>query len=79
MRTRGVKVLDPVSDTNQVDWLIVSIDECPDEETERYLTATHFRVPHEPWGSEGAFVDPVVVRRTRRRVFFYQESGLQLG
>lgn len=79
MRTRGVKVLDPVSETNQVDWLVVSADECPDEEAERFVAATHFRVPHEPWGYDGAFVQAVSIRRTRRRVLFYQESGLQIG
>lgn len=79
MRTRGMKVLDPVSEINQLDWLIISVDECPDEEAEQFFAAAHFRIPHEPWGPEGAFVQPVVVRRTRRRVLFYQESGLALG
>lgn len=76
MRTRGVKVLDPVSETVQVDWMVIPAEECPDEETERFLIATYFRVAHEPWGPERAFVRPVVVRRSRRRVFFSQESGL---
>jgi len=79
MMTRGVKVHDPISDINQVDWLCISVGECPDEETERFLTATHFRVPHEPWGHAGAFVEPVVVRRTRRRILFRQKSGLAIG
>lgn len=78
MRTRGVKVFDPVSELNQLDWLIVSVDECPDDEAERFVIATHFRVPHEPWGPDQAFVHPVAIRRTRRRILFCQESGLAL-
>ena len=78
MKTRGVKVLDPVLDTRQLDWLVVSIRECPDETAERHLILTHFRVPHEPWGSDRAFVRPVQIRRSRFRVLFRQESGVRL-
>ena len=78
MRTRGVKVLDAVLDTRQLDWLIVRSHECPDEEAERHYMSTFFRIPHRPWGGARAFVHPVEVRRSRRRVFFSQESGLHL-
>jgi hypothetical protein len=78
MRTRGVKVFDPIAETDQLDWLVVPVDECPNEDAERFVITTHFRVPHEPWGSEQAFVREVVVRRSRRRVLFFQESGLRL-
>ncbi len=78
MRTRGVKVMDTVLDAVQLDWLIVGSHECPDEEAERRYVSTFFRVPHRPWGADRAFVLPVVVRRSRRRVFFSQESGLHL-
>ena len=77
MRTRGVKTLDTLG-TGQLDWLIVRSHECPDEKAEQTYTATFFRVPHNPWGATRAFVDPVVVRRSSRRVFFSQESGLHL-
>ncbi len=76
MRTRGVKVLDPLLHTAQVEWLVVPAHQCRDETTERQLVDTYFRRPHEPWGRELAFVLPVRVRRSRRRVLFCQESGV---
>jgi hypothetical protein len=76
MRTRGVKVLDPGTETLQVDWLVVSRSECRDEARERFFVAAHFRVPHQPWAPDGAFVLPVQVRRSRTRVLFRQKSGL---
>ncbi len=76
MRTRGVKIIDPVLDIRQIDWMIVPAGECPDPVAERRLIAAYFRKPHEPWGSEQAFVHPVVIRRSRRRVLFQQHSGL---
>lgn len=78
MRTYGVKVLDPVLRTSQLDWLVVSIQECPDEHAERRLVLAQFRVPHEPWGSQRAYVRPVRVRRSRRRILFRQESGIAM-
>ena len=77
MRTRGVKHLDHVLDNGQIDWMIVSAKECPDEHTEQKIAACYFRVPHEPWGADRAFVLPVTVRRSQRRVIFYQRSGLE--
>jgi hypothetical protein len=77
MRTRGVKLLDPVLETAQVDWLVVPVEECRSEEDEGRLISSHFRKPHEPWGHSGAFVLPVRIRRSRSRVLFRQESGLQ--
>ena len=76
MKTRGVKLLDPVVETSQIDWLVVPVEECRDEEDEGRLISSHFRKPHEPWGHSGAFVQPVRVRRSRWRVLFWQESGL---
>jgi len=77
MRTRGVKLLDPVLETAQIDWLVVPAEECPSEEDEGRVISSHFRKPHEPWGHSGAFVGPVRVRRNRSRVLFCQESGLE--
>ena len=75
MRTRGVKLLDPVLHTDQLDWLFIPVRDCPDATAERQIAACHFRVPHEPWGPYRAFVLPVIVRRSRRRVLFCQRSG----
>jgi hypothetical protein len=76
MRTRGVKLLDPVLETSQVDWLLLPAGECPAEEDEMRVISSQFRKPHEPWGHSGAFVLPVCVRRSRWCVLFCQESGL---
>ncbi len=76
MKTRGVKLLDPVLETAQIDWLVVPVEECRCQEDEGRLISSHFRKPHEPWGHSGAFVLPVRVRRSRWRVLFWQESGL---
>lgn len=78
MKTRGVKVFDPVLHTSQLDWLVVSAQECPDGAAERRVVTAHFRVPHEPWGPDLAFVQPVRIRRSRRRVLFHQECGVRL-
>jgi hypothetical protein len=77
MRTRGVKLLDPVLDTVQIDWLLLPVDQCPRLEDEWQVISSHFRKPHEPWGPSQAFVMPVRVRRSRRRVLFVQQSGLE--
>ena len=77
MRTQGVKLLDPVLETSQL-WLIIPKQECPDEAAELNVVAAHFRVPHEAWGLIKGFVQPVKIRRSRRRVLFSQESGVQL-
>ncbi len=76
MRTQGFKLLDPGSETRQIDWLVLPAEQCPDATAEERIAALFFRVPHEPWGPEGAFVCPVTVRRSRRRVLFRQESGI---
>jgi hypothetical protein len=76
MKTRGVKLLDPVLESSQIDWLVLPVDECRGEEDEEQVISSHFRRPHEPWGHSGAFVQPVRVRRSRFRVLFWQESGL---
>lgn len=78
MRRRGVKLIDPVLQTGQLDWLVVPAKECPDGAAERQVVTVHFRVPHEPWGPDRAFVHPVSIRRSRRRVLFRQESGISL-
>lgn len=75
MRTRGVKLLDPVFESAQVDWLFVSADECRGVQEESELVSRHFRKPHEPWGHTQAFVQPVCIRRSSRRVLFSQHSG----
>jgi hypothetical protein len=77
MRTCGVKLLDPVLDTSQIDWLVVPAQDCRSVEDEWRLISRHFRKPHEAWGPCRAFVMPVRVRRSRRRVLFSQQSGLE--
>ncbi|GAB4136995.1 hypothetical protein [Thermopirellula anaerolimosa] len=77
MRRSGTRILDPVLDHRQVEWRLVSAEECPDAETEADIIRRFFRTPHEPWGPHGAYVEPVEVRRTRRWVLFRQVSGLQ--
>lgn len=78
MKTQGVKLIDRSTHSCQLDWLILSARECPDEATERRVVLSYFRVPHEPWAPERAFVQPVVIRRSRRRVLFCQQSGLKM-
>jgi hypothetical protein len=78
MRTYGIKLLDSLLGTVQVDWLVVPAEECRDLDAENKYIRTHFRQPHEPWGHRGAFVLPVYVRRSRHRVLFSQESGIEL-
>lgn len=78
MRKQGVRVLDRVLETRQIDWLVVSRQECPDEVSERRIVLQCFRVPHEPWEPNRAFVEAVTVRRGRHRVLFRQESGVRL-
>ncbi len=75
MRTRGVKIMDPVLENSQIDWMFVRVEECPDEQAEKEIVAAHFRLPHQPSGNMRAFVEPVVVRRSRRRILFRQASG----
>jgi hypothetical protein len=76
MRTSGVKLLDPVLEQVQVEWLIVPAEDCRSQQDEELVIRSHFRRPHEPWGGNGAFVMPVRVRRSRRRVLFSQQLGL---
>jgi hypothetical protein len=75
MRSRGVKVLDPVLDHSQIDWLFVSVEDCPDAAAEARIITAYFRKPHGPWGPGRAFVSHVEIRRSRRRVLFRQRSG----
>lgn len=75
IRKSGVKLFD---ETHQVDWLVVRIEQCPDEISMAQLVARHFRVPHEPWGNDPTFVDPVSIRKGRRRILFRQESGVRI-
>ena len=58
MRTRGVKLLDPVLETAQIDWLVLPVEECRDEEDEGRVISSQFRKPHEPWGHSGAVCPP---------------------
>ena len=78
MKTNGIKMSDEVLETSQLDWLVVPIRECPDGHAERRVISVQFRVPHEPWGPHGAYVRPVRIRRSRRRVLFCQESGIAM-
>ncbi|HEY4759335.1 MAG TPA: hypothetical protein VIH42_02015 [Thermoguttaceae bacterium] len=76
MRTYGIKLLDSVLGMSQIDWLMVPVEECRDAVAEAQVVRMHFRRPHEPWGPGGAFVMPVCIRRSRRRVLFFQKSGM---
>jgi hypothetical protein len=76
MRTQGIKFQDRVLQTSQIHWLVVRRSECPDEHFERRIILAFFRVAHEPWSQPAAFVRPVQVRRSRRRILFCQESGI---
>jgi len=78
MRMHGMKLLDPLAWTLQLEWLVVPAGECPDQAAERRIIVLHFRKAHEEWSPVRAFVGPVRVRRSRRRVLFCQESGLSL-
>jgi hypothetical protein len=76
VKTQGSKVVDPILETEVLQWLVVPVHECPDEASERRIAAAHFRIPHHPWGVLRAFVRPVQIRRSRRRVLFRQQSGI---
>jgi len=78
MKTQGVKVLDPALQTEQLEWLVLSSSQCPDSATEQRIIMNYFRAPHSPWGSVRAFVRPVQIRRSRRRVLFLQRYGVVL-
>jgi hypothetical protein len=78
MRTQGSKVIDPTLETEVIEWLLVPVRECPDEVSERRIVASYFRVPHSQWGMLRAFVRPVQIRRSRRRVLFCQQLGIDL-
>jgi len=77
MKIRGVKRVDGKSQSLQIDWMLVSMEECDGPEIEQELIATYFRVAHEPWHPTGAYVEPVAVRRGKRRVLFRQHSGVE--
>jgi hypothetical protein len=76
MRNQGIQFQDQVLQLRQVHWLFVNRRECPDEPSERRIIHAFFRVAHEPWSQPAAFVCPVQVRRSRRRILFRQESGI---
>lgn len=76
MLRSGVHLLDPVLDQRQVEWLLVSLDECPDREAEERIIRTYFRIPQAPWGNHGAYVEPVEIRRAKSWILFRQVSGI---
>lgn len=76
MQRAGTYLPDPVTEHQQIEWLLVSVDECPDSQAEQYFIRTYFRIPQAPWGHRGAFVKPVEVRRSRHWVLFRQVSGI---
>jgi hypothetical protein len=77
MRDRGTRILDR-AETRQVRWLVVSADDCPGESAEQKIIRGCFPVPHAAWTWPPAFVGPVLVYRTRRRVLFRQQAGILL-
>jgi hypothetical protein len=78
MWDHGIRVLDQFTETRQVQWLVVRASECIDHRAEERLARRHFPVPHAIWTWPPAFVEPVVIRRTRRRVLLCQRSGVGL-
>jgi hypothetical protein len=78
MRKQGVKVLDRAGETQQIEWLVVHVGECPDAVCEQRVAARYFKIPHDAWTGPRAFAEPVEVRRSRRRVLFRQYSGVTL-
>ncbi len=78
MKKHGIKQLDPIFDAAQLDWLIVSTKECPTLEEEQTYANTYFRPTHDPSGNDKSYVRPVYVRRSRRRILFYQQSGVEV-
>jgi hypothetical protein len=76
MRKSGVKHYDEM---RQIDWLVVPIEQCQDQSAQDRLIARHFRIPHPPAGNDLTFVQEVVINRSRRRILFRQESGVNLG
>ena len=75
---QGTRVLDRLTETSQIRWLAVSARDCADDMAEKRLVQRHFPVPHRMWSWPSAFVEPVVIRRTRRRVLFCQRLGVGL-
>ena len=76
MRTRGVKIGDPVVAADQLDWMLLSSSECPNDGAEQRVIAAHFRRPHEPWGGDRAFVLPVVALLLAYLAFHLLIAGL---
>lgn len=76
MRTEGIRIVDRGVETRRIQWLVVSQKDCSDEVAEHRLALSHFLLPHARWNWPPAFVDPVVVRRTRRRVLLSQRAGV---
>jgi hypothetical protein len=77
MRDRGIRILDH-AETRQVRWLLVSVEDCRDETAERQIVRSCFPLAHAAWSWPPAFVGPVVICRTRRRVLFHQQAGIVL-
>ncbi len=77
MRNQGTRILDRAGETRRMQWLMVFAHECRDRAAEERLIGSHFLRPHTRWSWPPAFVDPVVVQRTRRRVFMSQISGVE--
>ena len=78
MKRHGTKILDPGSETLQLEWLVVSTDKCPNAAAEEHMARAYFRQPHEAWAPQRAFVAPVTVRHSRRKKLFCQLSGVDL-
>ena len=78
MRSHGSKILDPRVESLQLEWLVISVDKCPNLAAEERLASKYFRTPHKSWAPQRAFVAPVTVRSSRRRKLFCQLSGVDL-
>ena len=78
MKDHGMKVLDPGVESIQLEWLVISVEKCPDTAAEECVARRHFRTPHDAWAPQRAFVAPVTVRSSGRRKLFCQLSGVDL-
>ena len=77
MRNSGVKLLDPVLETAQIDWMIVPVEECRDAKDEERVIFRYFRKPHDACSPHRALtVMPVSSAAAAAGVLFSQQSGL---
>jgi hypothetical protein len=75
MTYQGTRLLD-VTETHQMRWMMLPVRDCPNQQAEQRVAQQHFLVPHTIWSWPRAFVQPVTIRRTHRRVLLLQQFGV---